>query len=74
MVFGLFIQGIVLANLKSFGVPYLSPYAPYSSSNSDAKYFVPPMWKREKRSSFLDTKKQKSQDKISMKWKFWKGI
>jgi len=72
-VYGLFIQGVVLASLKSFGVSYLSPYAPYSNLDSDAAYFVPPMWRREKRSSFLDTKKTNSQEKISMKWKFWKG-
>ena len=70
---GLFIQGIVLASLKSFGTSYLSPYAPYSDSTSDASYFVPPMWRREKRASFLDTKREKSQENISMKWKFWKG-
>ena len=73
MVFGLFIQGITLASLKSFGVSYISPYAPYSTSNSDAKFFIPPMWKRENRADFLDTKKSNSQEKISMKWKFWKG-
>lgn len=73
MVFGLFIQGTILAKLKSFGVSYLAPYAPINSFNTDASYFIPPMWKREKRADFLNTKKQKSQDKISMKWKFWKG-
>ena len=59
--------------MKSFGVSYLSPYAPHSISTSDAAYFVPPMWKREKRANFLNPKKSKSQDNISMKWKFWKG-
>lgn len=72
LAFGLFIQATILANLKSFGVSYLSPYAPITNLNTDAAYFVPPMWKREKRADFLNTKKQKSQSKISMKWKFWK--
>ena len=67
---GLFIQACILASLKSFGVSYLSPYAPPSSFKIDASYFVPPMWKREKRADFLKTKKPKSQEKISMKWKF----
>ena len=31
------------------------------------------MWRREKRADFLNTKKGKSQEKISMKWKFGKG-
>ena len=71
---GLFIQGIILASLKSFGVSYLLPYAPISSFNTDASYFVPPIWHRERRSTFLNTKKQKSQAKISRKWKYMKGI
>ena len=71
---GLFIQGIILASLKSFGVYYLSPYAPVSNLFTDASYFIPPMWHREKRAGFLNTKKPKSQAKISRKWKYMKGI
>ena len=67
---GLFVQGAILASLKSFGVSYLSPYAPITNLNTDASYFIPPMWRREKRADFLNTKKEKSQEKISMKWKF----
>ena len=70
---GLFIQTAILANHKSFGVSYLSPYLPYSNQISDASYFLHPMWNREKRANFLYTKKPKSQEKISMKWKFGKG-
>ena len=69
----MFIQGSILASLKSFGVPYLSPYAPITNLNTDASYFIPPMWKREKRAVFLNTKKHTAQEKISMKWKFKKG-
>ena len=71
---GLFVQGIILASLKSFGVSYLSPYAPVSSLNTDASYFVPPMWHREKRADFLNTKRPSSQAKITRKWKYMKGI
>ena len=70
---GVFIQLVRLATSKTFGVSYLSPYLPVTNLNSDASYFVPPMWQREKRADFLDTKKPRSQEKISMKWKFWKG-
>ena len=70
---GLFIGSGLLASHKSFGVSYLSPYLPYLNSSSDVSYFIPPMWHREKRADFLDTKKSKSQEKISMKWKFLKG-
>ena len=68
---GLFIQFGILANLKSFGAPYLSPYAPAINTNSFSAYFIKPIWKREKRADFLNTKKPYSEDKISMKWKFW---
>ena len=70
----MFIQTSILASLKSFGVSYLSPYAPITNMNTDAAYFVPPMWRREKRANFLNTKKPKSQAKISRKWKYVKGI
>lgn len=70
---GLFIQLVILAKSKSFGVSYLAPYLPVTNLNTDAGYFVPPMWRREKRADFLNTKQPRSQGNISMKWKFWKG-
>ena len=70
---GFFSQSIVLAGLKSFGSPYLAPYLPVTNLNTDASYFIPPMWRREKRADFLNTKEPRSQAKISMKWKFGKG-
>ena len=63
----------MLASHKSFGVSYLAPYIPVTNLDSDASYFIPPMWEREKRADFLNTKQPISQSKISMKWKFWKG-
>ncbi len=68
---GLFVQFGILTNLKSFGAPYLAPYAPALNSNVTTSYFVKPIWKREKRADFLNTKKPSSENKISMKWKFW---
>lgn len=68
--FGLFVNLIALLNLYSFGVPYFSPYVPVSNYKSEASVFLPPIWKREKRSDFLNTKKIRSQDKISRKWKY----
>lgn len=70
---GFFCHSIVLANLKSFGSPYLAPYLPVTNLNTDASYFISPMWRREKRADFLNTKEPRSQAKISMKWKFGKG-
>lgn len=65
---GLFLYLAMLSNYSSFGVPYLSPYIPYSNVNNSG-YFLSPMWKREKRSDYLNTKRKNKQAKISMKWK-----
>ena len=66
--FGLFIHLLSLANLKSFGVPYLSPYAPASSFDGTARFFLSPIWKREKRPDYLNAKKEQMQPHISMDW------
>ena len=49
-------------------------YLPFSTIDGSVSYFMPPIWKRELRASFLNTKKKESQNKISMKWKFKKGL
>ena len=68
---GIFIQIGILSGLNSFGAPYLVPYAPLLLSNMTTTYFVRPIWKREKRADFLNTKRPNTENKISMKWKFW---
>ncbi len=65
---GLFIYATGLCSLKSFGVPYTTPIAPAFHSKGNG-YFIPPIWKQEYRASFISPKKEKTQDKISMKWK-----
>ena len=65
---GLFIQVAILCNLRSFGAPYLAPYAPMTNLKSSISYFVHPIWRRETRSDFLNTKRPKEQPHISMKW------
>ena len=66
---GLFVYISILCSLTSFGVPFMSPFAPATDSKGNG-YMLPPVWKREFRPPFMATKKQKDQDKISMKWKF----
>lgn len=66
---GIFVYISTLCSLRSFGVPYTSPYAPSIDSNGN-NYFLTPIWKREYRPSYISSEKPKSQDKISMKWKF----
>lgn len=65
---GLFIYLSILVNYSSFGVPYLSPYVPFSNIDNNG-YFFKPMWNREKRSDYLNTKRANKQAHISMKWK-----
>lgn len=65
---GLFIYISMLCSLKSFGVPYTTPFAPAFNSKGNG-FFLPPIWKQEYRASFISPKKIKAQDKISMKWK-----
>lgn len=68
--FGLFIQLILLSDLQSFGVSYFSPYLPPSNKNTNSSFLIKPIWKKENRSSFLNTKRPVQEDKISMKWKY----
>lgn len=71
---GLFVYLSILCNLKSFGVPFTAPYAPLTNSKGNG-YFLPPIWKREYRANYVSPKKLKSEDKISMKWRYnrrWK--
>ena len=66
---GIFIQVILVSSLQSFGVSFLSPYIPSDNKNGDSTFFIKPIFKREKRSNFLNTKKTNQENKISMKWK-----
>lgn len=66
---GLFVYLSVLCSIKSFGVYFMSPFAPANNSKGNS-YFIPPIWKQEYRANYLAPKKEKSQEHISMKWKF----
>lgn len=66
---GFFLHFSILASQSSFGVPYFSPYIPYNNLSSNEGIYINPVWKREKRNSFLNTKKPKIESSISMKWR-----
>lgn len=59
---GIFIHLCYLFSSKSFGVPILL-------YNSASNYPVKPIWKYEKRSKFLNTKKPNAAPHISMPWR-----
>lgn len=63
---------LILCNLKSFGVSYLETHF-IKNANSGKGIVLASAWKRESRNEFLKTKRPKSQDDISMKWKYNKS-
>lgn len=66
---GIFIYLTSLCDLVTFGVSYTAPYAPFSDSKNNG-LLLPPIWKREYRATYLASKREKRQEKISMKWRF----
>ena len=68
---GIFIYAVLLGSKISFGVPFLSPMFGNKHEMSNS-LFVSPIWKKEKRPSFLSVKKENQEPHISRKWKFGK--
>lgn len=64
---GLIFNAMILASSKSFGVPFLSPFAPVTNKSSD-RLTRKPIWKQETRPDYLNVKNIKSQPKISRGW------
>ncbi len=67
-----FIHFILLGDLSSFGVSYFAPFLPFKNKEDLPGLYLNPIWKREKRNSFLKTKKSLSEEKISMNWRIQK--
>ena len=70
---GLYIYLAILCSIKSFGVSYMSPYAPNTKTAKTNNFFVLPTWMQEIRHAFLHPKKAKAQNNISMKWRHPNG-
>ncbi len=66
---GVFIHLLVVNKIQSFGISYLDPYIP-SKGNVSNGILSKPIWKREKRDDFIDTKRPDKQSHISMQWKY----
>ncbi len=66
---GIFINILILSNQNSFGIDILSPYIPLNNIKNNQTLYLDPVWKREKRSQFLNTKKPNLENHISMKWR-----
>lgn len=65
---GIFVYMGIMCNLKSFGVPFMVPYAPLVSKKG-GKFFLSHLWKKEERPDYLNTKRIYSQEHFSRKWK-----
>lgn len=69
IAFGFFIHFLLLSKQNSFGIPFFAPYIPLYDLNDNDSLQVKPVWKREKRNSYLNTKKPSIEEHISMKWR-----
>lgn len=69
ITFGLFVHGIVFAAEKSFGVPFIAPFAPKTSHAFFKNFIRMPIWKQDKRPDFINPKDIRRQPKISRLWK-----
>ncbi len=69
---GIFMYAVFLGAQKSFGIPFLSLLTKGGAGNLGSSVFVNPIWKKEKRPSFLAPKNSDQEPKISRKWKIGK--
>ena len=68
LALGLVISLSALSSRDSVGVPYLAPITPRGKGGMRRAVFIPPLWKREKRASFIKPKREYMQPQISRKW------
>ena len=67
---GIFIHLALLTTTTSFGVPYLTPFAPLRKGVFKDDIISSPIWKQENRPVFLKPKKLSRMPHVSRKWKF----
>lgn len=64
---GLFTILCLMASMKSFGVPFLSPVAPRMKKGKDV-INVQPVWREDARDDYLQTLDRRRQPPVSRKW------
>ena len=75
IAFGTFILFAYLSSMTSFGVSYIFPEVPNENdtlTSSDDNIFIRPIWRKNHRTSYLNTKKpnlEKTQSNTSMNWR-----
>ena len=66
---GIVLYALMLGARKSFGVPFIAPLPKVGNKGVENSVFVNPIWRREKRPSYLNTKNKSSEPKISRIWR-----
>ena len=66
--FASFILFCYMSNLSSFGINYFSPYFPDKKDSSNS-IFSKPIWKKNKRDKFLNTKRPNLEKENSISWR-----
>ena len=65
---GLFVMVGLMSSMKSFGVPFLSPAAPFTGNAFKDTLFRFPIWKQETRPDYIQPLDKKRQPGISRGW------
>ena len=65
---GVFMHGLLMVSAKSFGVPFMAPFAPLTSGMGVDGITRAPIWENELRPDFLNAKDKRKQPQISRKW------
>jgi spore germination protein KA len=70
---GVFVHMLIYVNVRSFGVPFMSPVAPFAQGSGDLilRY---PSWSMELRPRFLQTQHRERQPEVSRKWTQSAGV
>lgn len=72
IAFGTFILFAYLSSMSSFGVSYILPAVPNQNSkteNNNESIFLKPLWQKNFRTSYLNTKRPNLEENSSMKWR-----
>ncbi|MDO4562888.1 MAG: spore germination protein [Clostridia bacterium] len=64
---GLFIHALVWSGAHSVGIPMVAPYAP-KTNRGGAQIMSVPIWRREHRPDWLNTKKSRQQPRVARRW------
>lgn len=71
---GIFLLGLWFVSAKSFGVPFVSQFAPLTSGIFSNDFVRAPIWKQEKRPDHMNPKFMRKQGRISRGWVKGEGL